>query len=658
MKKILFFLASVALLASCSNNEEMEGMVNPGSVQSFDVNIAPFEGDDGTRTNIGNGTNITWSLGDNIGIWPKKVSEGQTVQQLQFNIVNSDVDKATAQFTGTGWGMITDGTYSYYANYPYVAGAQPGEVGFTIQNGLSKNDLGKNDLAWAPQITPTTPEGVNFTFQHLGTLVKFTLTGLPEEMSFSSMKLYSPDGKIFTKTIKFNPAENATAIPTLNVEEKTNVLSVALNNVAPENGRITAYFLALPSEVAGKSFDVELMSVSGKVAYVAHVTLMNNWTSGKLKAYTVEATRLDLGTNLSMNANNETETANSYIISHAGTYNFLADVKGNGKVPTLEGLSTGDVNENVAAIDLTGAKVEVLWETVNTTTAPAVGTIIKSTKLFENRIVIETPETFTEGNALVVVKNKDNEILWSWHIWATATDLTANAQTYGGKTMMDRNLGALANDSTLATADQGKAYGFHYQWGRPFPMVIDTKQKTTLVRTGTWAENAEMTTVDKGTLAYSRKNPAKFIYATTTDDDKAEGSAWKGNWYWGSAPLFWLPAQKSMYDPCPIGWRVPTSTIQWEACLTKDLTTYTTNASCKGRFITDTPSVFYPVSGCRGAYDNAQSGVLSIMGSGLYWSSSTIGVYAGRSMSFNNVIMTPKSSLVRAFGFSVRPEKE
>ena len=73
MKKILFFLTSVALLASCSNNDEMEiAGVNTSSVQSFDVNVAPFVGDDCTRTNIGNGTNITWAYGDQLGIWLKQ----------------------------------------------------------------------------------------------------------------------------------------------------------------------------------------------------------------------------------------------------------------------------------------------------------------------------------------------------------------------------------------------------------------------------------------------------------------------------------------------------------------------------------------------------------------------------------------------------------
>ena len=655
MKKILFFLTSVALLASCSNNDEMEiAGVNTSSVQSFDVNVAPFVGDDCTRTNIGNGTNITWAYGDQLGIWPKQVVSGQLVQQLQFNIVASDINKATAKFTGTGWGMITDGSYTYYANYPYATGAEPDNVEFTLTDDLSQDELGKNDVAWAAPITPTSPEGVNFTFKHLGTLVKFVVT-LPADadgVEFSSLKLYANED-IFTKTITYNPSEAVTEgeTPTLSATKKTNILSVSLGNVVPQDNKISAYVLALPSELINKSFDIELTPAEGNFVYVAHAMAFSNWDKGKLKTYKVEASeRVELGTDLSVNASGETATANSYIISAAGKYNFLANVRGNGVDP----IADDDENATIKGAE----SVEVLWETVNTKTAPTVGTIIKSIRLLNNRVVFSTPETFTEGNALISVKDASGNILWSWHIWATSA--TIETQTYGGVNMMDRNLGALCNDSTEAQI--GKVYGFHYQWGRPFPMVIDVCQKTTLARPGTWEENAEKTTAEKGTLAYSRQHPATFIFASA----EQVGTDAEGNWYWGSAPFFWLPVKKTMYDPCPIGWRVPADNTQWSG-FTKDLTSWTnhvtpvgTQAIVNGRFVKETPSIYYPSAGFRGTFLTAQSSALTYIGNyGFYLSSTTTnGGAKGSSLFFYSTNLFNTYSYVRAGGCSVRPEKE
>jgi hypothetical protein len=128
----------------------------------------------------------------------------------------------------------------------------------------------------------------------------------------------------------------------------------------------------------------------------------------------------------------------------------------------------------------------------------------------------------TQGNAVVYIKDNSGNIIWSWHIWVTSYDPNTTNLTISDNKWMDRNLGALSNSSGDAS------YGLFYQWGRkdPFPNSGTTN------------------TTDQKELLYSINHPDTFILMLTTDTgDLTEGS--------------WSETAKTVFDPCPVGWRVP-----------------------------------------------------------------------------------------------------
>lgn len=96
-------------------------------------------------------------------------------------------------------------------------------------------------------------------------------------------------------------------------------------------------------------------------------------------------------------------TANCYIVSYPGSFKFRADVMGNSE-DLIEGAPT---------------KAEVLWESYGTGTAPSVGDIIPYAAYNEGYIYFNTPNSLAEGNALIVLRDASNTILWSWHIWVS-----------------------------------------------------------------------------------------------------------------------------------------------------------------------------------------------------------------------------------------------
>ena len=221
-------------------------------------------------------------------------------------------------------------------------------------------------------------------------------------------------------------------------------------------------------------------------------------------------------------------TANSYIVSSSGAYSIMP-FKGNS-------------SESVGAV----ASVEVLWETFGTSTTPSKGDLIKSATYRDGKIYFKTADTFREGNAVIAAKDASGTILWSWHIWLT--DQPAEHVYYNNAgTMMDRNLGA-----TSATPGDVGALGLLYQWGRKDPFLgsssisSNVEAKSTI----TWPEAVDLSSSDN-TLKYSVENPTAFITYVINS-----------NWYYtvdtGIDNDLWtsIESKKSVYDPCPIGWRV------------------------------------------------------------------------------------------------------
>lgn len=218
-------------------------------------------------------------------------------------------------------------------------------------------------------------------------------------------------------------------------------------------------------------------------------------------------------------------TSNSYVITMAGTYRFNSSVKGNG---------TESVGDPYTA--------EVLWETMNTSDAVTQSSVISSVSLEDGCVIFSTPETFTPGNALIVVKNITGKIIWSWHIWAVDFDPEGYAQEYpGGALMMDRNLGALNN-----AAGDVRSFGLYYQWGRkdPFPGKGDV------------SGSAFAATAPADAISYVDKDSSTDLldYASRYPSRVIKNSSWNNvDGYWDDI--------KTLYDPCPPGWRVPDNDV-------------------------------------------------------------------------------------------------
>lgn len=223
-------------------------------------------------------------------------------------------------------------------------------------------------------------------------------------------------------------------------------------------------------------------------------------------------------------------TANCYVVSEAGTYTFKT-VQGNSE-------------ESVGTV----ATADILWETYNNAEEVTANSVIAAVSYAEGYITFSTPETLVPGNALIAAKDEAGEILWSWHIWIPATEIVIQeGSALCGTDIMDRNLGALKAMPKSGDPDP-LSIGLCFQWGRkdPFPGIVSFTSNTGASVAGTaWTAKGEHITT-----AYSIAHPTEYAHIKEVDE---------GVWNVDDPQDLWNDADnmKTIYDPCPVGYRVP-----------------------------------------------------------------------------------------------------
>lgn len=249
-------------------------------------------------------------------------------------------------------------------------------------------------------------------------------------------------------------------------------------------------------------------------------------------------------------------TANCYIATALDTrYSFNATVQGN-SAATL----------NITPKRLSGTQAKVIWET-----GTQRGAVISSAEYTDGRIYFVTGTQ--RGNAVVGLFDAAGNCIWSWHIWSVDYDPASTAQTYvSGAVFMDRNLGALTTDCTQPTSR-----GLFYQWGRKDPFLSPATCDGTTRADAVYASGFEYAVsnprnsgtespYDAMTVEWSIANPTTYMNGVFFEDweEWASVSDWLSNPHpnlWGNVTTgknnVSRVSRKSIYDPCPPGWKVP-----------------------------------------------------------------------------------------------------
>lgn len=303
--------------------------------------------------------------------------------------------------------------------------------------------------------------------------------------------------------------------------------------------------------------------------------------------------------------------SNCYIIPAPGFYTFNVDIAGNGKYP---GKDTNTENQDFTTEELgfdpakliksDKFKLDWLWASGTsfdavknsgvTKDVDIVKTIVKSIALSgtDGIMQLELAESASSlsGNILVALYEDTNDndkcdddetITWSWHLWLgtpvaqhykfenTDTEEELNNTDWY---MFDRNLGAESNE--LGNA---RSAGLYYQAGRKDPFIGYASQTgegewtsnrlATYLNTETFPNtdvskglpsHATWTTSSNG-LTFNVANVRNYPMSMFGANDKAEVFTY--GWVQGINSS--LNNSKTFFDPCPPGYKLPT-TREWD----------------------------------------------------------------------------------------------
>ena len=221
----------------------------------------------------------------------------------------------------------------------------------------------------------------------------------------------------------------------------------------------------------------------------------------------------------------EKETANCYIVSEGGKYKFKA--------------TKGCKSDLIDAI----ASIGIVWETSVETEGTALESqsVISQLSYSNGYVEFLTPIPLKPGNALLAAKDKDGNILWSWHIWATE-DKIQDVVVDEGLILLDRNIGELSSSARTSLL---------YQWGRkdPFPGMDGNGKKVTVAGTATTYVNTTKSVAD------ATKTPTVLYGNVSTNGAEPYALKDGDTYFWGH----YQDGLKTEYDPCPAGYKVSKS---------------------------------------------------------------------------------------------------
>lgn len=358
------------------------------------------------------------------------------------------------------------------------------------------------------------------------------------------------------------------------------------------------------------------------------------------------------------------QPSNCYMINAAKTYSFDATVIGNGDAGIIDGAG---FHATSAGIDPKSAKL--MWEDSEG--------FISGVSLVKGKVNFTAEKNV--GNAMIAVFDGAGTVLWSWHIWGVGDTMPEDEEvssqaTISEKstlkvryTVMDRTLGALSKTSYFTTL---------YQWGRKDPIP----NSTVYYVDGQAAEIETTYPVHKpgsaadATILTSIQHPECII-----DDYKGQAGDWlasdktnKYNLLWGDNNTTYVfnkskPAAgkgwtngKTIYDPCPSGYRV-SSKFAWTGFCgsssgeTKNIDYIYFVKYENGYYFkknsSDGVGIYFPMTGSRGCKTGSlwvgkdASAYSSLNHDASYWASApSQNLGKGARMSISPYVASPSSS--------------
>ena len=651
----------------------------------------------------------------------RSVTRGAKVTSISSFGVSAAVYDASASYTSAGCGSYfykqsatngsplsffwptSDSKMAFYAYYPY------GNSNFKVQSAATANGAPTYSYtvssAIASQVDVMTGQTVNvlgggsspvaISMKHRCAAVCFSVTN--DRSSAITLSSISIEGVKYTGTLceetwTLSSAVNSSSVNPFTLSYGSSIAAGATVNVTGTSN----IFLMLPQSIpAGAKLKVSIAEEDPMYA-----DLSGSWVAGKQYNYSLNvssflevhedseiedwATTIDLSlVDNAGNARASMTTANCYLIHKKGKY-ILPLVYGNaikdGEVNTVAFAPGGNTTDTYCAnfVNHAGDAITEPWLTKSGSGVNAGKglTVTSAELLWQDRAGLITSVSingdylkftvgsFGGGNALIAVKDGSGTILWSWHIWATNDDLSNTTVVATGShnyTVAPVNLG------WVPTGGDGKqGYCTYYQWGRKDPFIpaaaYDSGTNHTVYNiSGATVTGLTYQASTTAKIADNIKNPTYHYDNSSTYGPVTTKyyNMWDAQNTTTSNVT--TATKKTIYDPCPPGFCVPTGNLYYFMGNTSSRSdaNWTTNqgktwsATTYSSYTTGN-DLFFPAAG----YRYYSSGRMSSVGSnGYYWSATPGSAYGGCYLEVNSSYWR-RSNARRAAGHTIRPVTE
>ena len=281
------------------------------------------------------------------------------------------------------------------------------------------------------------------------------------------------------------------------------------------------------------------------------------------------------------------------------------------------------------------------------------------------------------GDAVLAIKDENGNIMWSWMIWAVSEDIeTATIVNNTGVEyiMMTAGLGAIfdLNKTNYVVP--------HFQWGRKDPMCppasYNSNSNMVLYDINGSVYNGFdiFGTADDSSNEKTVKNSIRYPNLFFTEYDSTKYNWNNLDWFVN----FWNAnmavsssiaddqdiAIKTIYDPCPRGFMIPSGRFATGFTSTGNYTSTAEEFNIIGSWnngwtfkknSNDIDGLYLPAAGFR----SESSGSLSSVGSGgSWWSYAPYSQVYSRNLYFYSSYILPLNGDGRANGFAVLPAQE
>lgn len=637
--------------------------------------------------------------------------QGGTVKSVSLKNVyskgtyNMGTQSWSVQGTPTTFSQVLNKSTTGTANDPLTTDAQtfmmvPQTLPDEAQLEVVFTDNSNTDHTLTADIKGTSwPMGKTVTYKISSTSINwtytlnvtapadFTYTGGTQQYSVTSYRQNTKGVKEAVQWSAQYSTDNGASWTAVQPDWLTAFTASGVGGVTPQSYNAT---VSAQTSTSSNSHTIALQNAPARGSASSPYNLANQTNGGTTNentanCYVVSAPGyyslpLVYGNAIKNSATNES----AYKTSNTGTY-ILSDFINH----TGNAITDPYISKNA---NCTPSKAELLWQD-----ALDLVTDIKYNNTGNGNISFKVDKSsIRQGNAVIVIKDASDKVLWSWHIWVTDEDInkTIEVTNYENKkyNFMSVNLG-WCDGSTMSYAERSCKVKFtagnqiqeitikqasnsiaiggnnaYYQWGRKDPFLpsngLSNINKTWYDKNG----NASTASPTKESFPTGLTCITNYILKPGVMQNQSAGDDLYQNLWSANNQVYSNNDNeviKTIYDPSPVGFKLLGSNAFTGFTTTGGNTSTSSeingiwDSSLKGwNFFTDASrnkTIFFPASGYR---DYSPSGVIDVGRWGHCWSAIPESLYAAHNVDFSLSIVGPLASDFRAYGFGVRSSQE